>query len=137
MLLEDGSVRAFGSGEYGQLGYGSTDNVGDTQLSLPSDMGGVPLGGRAVAVSAGWHHSLVLLEDGSVRAFGYGNYGRLGYGSTSTVGDTQSSLPSEKGGVPLGGRAVAVSAGKYHSLVLREEGSVRVFGRGLYGFLLY
>ncbi|KAA0147273.1 hypothetical protein FNF31_07627 [Cafeteria roenbergensis] len=137
VLLEDGSVRAFGRGGYGQLGYGSTDNVGDTQATLPSVKGGVPLGGRAVAVSAGGYHSLVLLEDGSVRAFGRGEYGQLGYGSTDNVGDTQATLPSDMGGVPLGGRAVAVSAGRYHSLVLLEDGSVRAFGKGDYGQLGY
>ncbi|KAA0162594.1 hypothetical protein FNF27_08047 [Cafeteria roenbergensis] len=137
VLLEDGSVRAFGLTNYGQLGYGSTDNVGGTQSSLPSDKGGVPLGGRAVAVSAGEYHSLVLLEDGSVRAFGRGDDGRLGYGSTSNVGDTQSTLPSEKGSVPLGGQAVAVSACGSHSLVLLEDGSVRAFGRGDDGRLGY
>ncbi|KAA0172615.1 hypothetical protein FNF27_05842 [Cafeteria roenbergensis] len=137
VLLEDGSVRAFGSGGFGQLGYGSTNNTGDTQATLPSVKGGVPLGGRAVAVSAGGYHSLVLLEDGSVRAFGRGGFGQLGYGSTNNTGDTQATLPSVMGGVPLGGRAVAVSAGGYHSLVLLEDGSVRAFGRGQYGQLGY
>ncbi|KAA0154877.1 hypothetical protein FNF29_02018 [Cafeteria roenbergensis] len=137
VLLEDGSVRAFGQGAYGQLGYGSTGNVGDTLATLPSVKGGVPLGGRAVAVSAGWSHSLVLLEDGSVRAFGQGAYGQLGYGSTGNVSDTLATLPSVKGGVPLGGRAVAVSAGRYHSLVLLEDGSVRAFGYGGSGQLGY
>ncbi|KAA0162688.1 hypothetical protein FNF28_04631 [Cafeteria roenbergensis] len=137
VLLEDGSVRAFGYGGSGQLGYGSTDDVGRTLATLPSEMGGVPLGGRAVAVSAGGSHSLVLLEDGSVRAFGFGGYGQLGYGSTDDVGRTLASLPSEMGGVPLGGRAVAVSAGRYHSLVLLEDGSVRAFGSEGYGRLGY
>ncbi|CAE7934432.1 unnamed protein product, partial [Symbiodinium sp. KB8] len=33
---------------------------------------------HSMAVSAGWSHSLVLLEDGSVRAFGLGLFGQLG-----------------------------------------------------------
>ncbi|KAA0150992.1 hypothetical protein FNF29_04882 [Cafeteria roenbergensis] len=135
VLLADGTMRAFGFGTYGQLGYGSTENVGDKESSLPSLQGPVPLGGNAIAVSAGDYHSLVLLEGGSVKAFGNGNNGRLGYGSIEHVGDQASSVPSMQGGVSLGGTAADISAGGVHSLVLLVDRSVIAFGFGGFGQL--
>ncbi|KAA0147712.1 hypothetical protein FNF29_07166 [Cafeteria roenbergensis] len=137
VLLGNGSVLAFGSGANGRLGYGDTANVGDTPQTVPSEQGPVPLGGKAVAVAGGTMHSLVLLEDGTARTFGYGGFGRLGYGDGTDVGDTPQTVPSEQGPVPLGGKAVAVAGGTMHSLVLLEDGTARTFGYGGFGRLGY
>ncbi|CAE7764835.1 HERC1, partial [Symbiodinium sp. KB8] len=137
VVLSDGTLRAFGINAFGQLGYGTTSDVGDKQATLPIDQGAVPLGGLAVAVAAGYHHSVVLLVDGSVRAFGFGLIGRLGYGSAANVGDTPDTLPSVQGGVHLGGEAVAVAAGYAHTLVATASGKAFAFGGGAYGMLGY
>ncbi|KAA0145919.1 hypothetical protein FNF31_07910 [Cafeteria roenbergensis] len=137
VLLDDGSVLAFGAGGQGRLGYGDTSNVGDTPQTVPSAQGAVSLGGKAVAVAAGEAHSLVLLEDGTARAFGYGGFGRLGYGDTSNVGDTPQTVPSEQGAVLLGGKAVAVAGGRMHTVVMLEDGTARAFGHGGDGKLGY
>ncbi|KAA0173439.1 hypothetical protein FNF27_05079 [Cafeteria roenbergensis] len=137
VLLADGTMRAFGSGTYGQLGYGFNTNVGNSESSLPSLQGPVPLGGNAIAVSAGAQHSLVLLEGGSVKAFGNGNNGRLGYGTTTNVGDTHITLPSSQGNVQLDSTAAGVAAGGRHSLVLLADGYVMSFGAAGFGQLGY
>ncbi|KAA0162697.1 hypothetical protein FNF27_08036 [Cafeteria roenbergensis] len=130
VLLDDGSVLAFGKGGNGRLGYGDTSDVGHTLGTLPSKQGAVSLGGNATAVAAGGEHSLVLLDDGSLLAFGKGGNGRLGYGDTSDVGHTLGTLPSKQGAVSLGGNATAVAAGGEHSLVLLDDGSLLAFGKG-------
>ncbi|KAA0158461.1 hypothetical protein FNF31_05402 [Cafeteria roenbergensis] len=137
VLLANGTVRAFGLGESGQLGYGSTSKVGDKASTLPSDQGPVPLGGTAAAVAAGDAFSLVLLTNGSILAFGDGARGNLGYGSIDDVGYDEATLPSDKGPVPLGGTAVALSAGGSHSLVVLDDGTVRSFGIALSGRNLF
>ncbi|KAA0156172.1 hypothetical protein FNF31_05942 [Cafeteria roenbergensis] len=137
VLLDNGNVLAFGDGASGRLGYGDALTVGDTSQTLPSMQGPVSLGGNAVAVAAGEEHSVVLLEDGTIRAFGNGGSGRLGYGDTSNVGDTSGTVPSEQGAVSLGGNALAVAAGKEHSLVILEDGTVLAFGNGIHGRLGY
>ncbi|MDQ6805876.1 MAG: hypothetical protein M3065_13125, partial [Actinomycetota bacterium] len=83
-VLAAGAVRCWGFGASGQLGYGNANSVGDDET--PGSVGPVNLGvGRtAKAIAAGDSHTCALLDDGTVRCWGFGGDGRLGYGNTST-----------------------------------------------------
>ncbi len=133
-VLDDGSVRCWGYGAEGQLGYGNTNTIGDDEA--PGSAGPVHLGpGRtAKAISAGDYHTCAVLDDGSVRCWGYGGDGRLGYGNTSNVTD-----PAAVGPVDLGpGRtAKAIAAGTAHTCALLDNGSVRCWGYNYDGNLGY
>jgi alpha-tubulin suppressor-like RCC1 family protein len=135
-LLNGGDVRCWGLGEVGQLGYGSTVTIGDTAGETPGSVGPVNLGpGRtATAITAGGGHTCAILDDGSVRCWGYNTNGELGYGNTSAVLD-----PSAVGPVNLGaGRtAKAISAGDSHTCAVLDDGSVRCWGLGDVGQLGY
>lgn len=125
-LLDDGTVRCWGFGESGQLGYGNTNNIGDTEL--PSTVGPVSLGGRVIAVDAGYDYTCALLAAGTVRCFGDNPRGQLGYGNMNDIGDNE--LPSSAGPVNLGGKkAVAIATGWEHACVLLGDGSVKCWGR--------
>ncbi len=91
----------WGYGGDGRLGYGNTSNVGDKQT--PGSVGPVDLGPghTAVAISAGGRHTCAILDDGSVRCWGLGAYGQIGYCSASNVGDSSSSTPATAGPVNL------------------------------------
>ena len=136
-LLDGGSVRCWGFGGDGRLGYANTTSIGDT--TTPASAGPVSLGaGRtAVAVGAGGDHSCALLDDGSVRCWGYGFDGRLGYGATDRVGDDET--PGSVAPVDLGaGRtATALSVGVDHNCAILDNGSVRCWGFGGSGQLGY
>ncbi len=136
-LLDDSSVRCWGFGASGQLGYGNTSNVGDSET--PDAAGPVKLGRgrRAKAISAGAAHTCALLDDGNVRCWGYGGNGRLGYGNTNTIGDAET--PDAAGPVDLGlGRtALAISAGSAHTCALLDDRHVRCWGAGGSGRLGY
>ena len=82
-------VRCWGYGGDGQLGYGITESIGDDET--PASIGPVDVGpGRTVkAISAGGVHTCGLLDDGSVRCWGFGGDGRLGYGNTNSIGASQ------------------------------------------------
>lgn len=89
-------VRCWGEGLWGALGYSSRFNIGDNEL--PSSVGAVSVGGTPVSVSAGFDHTCATVSAGGeyrVRCWGYGGDGRLGYGATATIGDTEvpSSVP--------------------------------------------
>jgi alpha-tubulin suppressor-like RCC1 family protein len=135
-ILDNDSVLCWGNGAQGQLGYGDTSNLGDT--SRPGFHAPVDLGGRtARAISAGTAHTCAILDNGSVLCWGNGADGRLGYGNTNNVGDTQT--PASVGPVDLGpGRtALAISAGGTHTCAMLDNGSVRCWGYGANGQLGY
>lgn len=136
-LMTSGSVRCWGDGADGRLGYGqglnqfgNVENLGDNET--PSSVGDVPLGGTAQAISAGAEHTCALMSTGSVRCWGKGTYGRLGYGNTASIGDNEN--PASVGDVPLGGAAVAIAAGGYLTCALMSTGLVRCWGRQHLGY---
>jgi uncharacterized repeat protein (TIGR01451 family) len=123
-VLEDGSVRCWGFGDGGRLGYGNTDNVGDDEH--PSAVDTVQLGVAATQVGVGELHSCALLAGGSVRCWGDGAQGRLGTGNENDIGDTEH--PSSVTPVNLGGSATAIAVGHGHTCALMSSGTVRCWG---------
>ncbi len=103
-------------------------------FALAERYGAAPAGPVPVAVSdravaamqpgsfaAGWHHALVVLQDGTVWAWGRNDRGQLGDGS-----DDDRPTPAQVMGL-MGVRSVA--AGTSHSLALLEDGTVWAWGR--------
>jgi len=144
-VLSGGSLRCWGSGGGGQLGYGNTNAVGTGAGPTPTiaSAGAVPVGaGRTVrAVTAGDGHTCAILDDGSVRCWGSGSSGRLGYGTTNNVGDGSGPTPTieSAGPVPLGAghTARAITAGGAHTCAILDDGSVRCWGANTSGQLGY
>ncbi len=136
-ILVSGAVRCWGSGSSGELGYGNTDSIGDTET--PNTVGPVSLGAgrKATAIASGLAHTCAILDNGRVRCWGFGGDGRLGYGTADSIGDTE--LPSTVGPVDLGpGRtAVAIAAGDNHTCAILDNGTVRCWGNGALGRLGY
>uniref|UniRef100_A0A8C2APB2 E3 ubiquitin-protein ligase MYCBP2 n=1 Tax=Cyprinus carpio TaxID=7962 RepID=A0A8C2APB2_CYPCA len=76
---------------------------------------------RAVQVSCGFHHSVVLMENGDVYTFGYGQHGQLGHGDVNSRGS-----PTLVQALP--GPSTQVTAGSNHTAVLLVDGQVFTFG---------
>src|SRR3989344_3714964 len=107
----DGSQRlsAVGGNGYGQLGDGSLIDRG-AFVSI--------LGGAKVRIaSAGGEHSLAVMADGSVMAWGSNSTGQLGNGTY-----TPSFLPVTVS-IPISSVAEGI-AGRAHSLALMLDGTV-------------
>ena len=89
-----------------------------------ADAAAAPAGaGRALAgkIDSGPEHTCAILEDGGVRCWGRGDYGRLGYGSMNNVGDDE--LPGSLGAVYLGpGRTAGIAAeASTHRFAIAQE----------------
>jgi alpha-tubulin suppressor-like RCC1 family protein len=132
-LLEDGTVRAVGKNQYGQLG----DTTTTTDRNIPVPVLGpnnAPLT-NIVAVSAGGEHSLFLAADSTVWAVGDNYYGQLGDPATNNQQVRRVvKVKGPDGTNPLRG-VIAIAAGSWHSLFLTKDGRVWATGRNNAGQL--
>jgi alpha-tubulin suppressor-like RCC1 family protein len=126
VLLAGGGVRCWGEGTYGQLGQASTNDIGDNEL--PSSVSPVSLGNTPIVdiVSSG-RHSCVLYDNGTVRCWGYNEFGQLGHGNTNNIGDNE--LPSSVGTVSVGGDVDELWVGHFNTCV-RIGSDVKCWGAG-------
>ena len=140
-LLYDGSVRCWGSGGNGQLGYGDTQNRGDGGGEMGKHLPSVDLGtGRSAKfIAAGGYHTCAILDDDSVKCWGQGSDGQLGYGDTRSRGDDGGEMGDNLPSVDLGsGRSAKfIAAGDSHTCAILDDGSVKCWGQGSDGRLGY
>ena len=115
-LTEGGDLWAWGYNNQGRLGLGDTTNEG-----LPQRM---DLDAKIVAVATNClaNHTLILLEDGTIRGFGDNGYGQLGTGEKA-----DSTVPVQTVGIE--GNVTAIAVGTSHSLALTNAGEVYAWGR--------
>jgi alpha-tubulin suppressor-like RCC1 family protein len=122
-LLKTGAVMAWGANGQGQLGNGTTTGS-DVPVAVSGLTGAtaVSSSGSAAAptVPAHGEHSLALLSNGTVMAWGDNDSGQLGNGTT-----TNSDLPVAVSGLT---GVTAVAAGGEHSLALLSNGTVMAWG---------
>ena len=78
-------------------------------------------------VSADDYRTVALKADGTVMAWGYNDYGRLGDGTTTTR-HSPTAVPGLTG-------VVAVTAGLYHTVALKADGTLMAWGGNFYGQL--
>jgi hypothetical protein len=121
-LLSNGTVMAWGDDTFGQLGNGVASANGDSEA--PAAVGGLS---GVTAVAAGEEHSLALLSNGTVLAWGDNAEGQLGDGST-----TSSAVPVAVTGLT---GVEAIAAGSLFSLALLSNGTVMSWGSNIEGQL--
>lgn len=120
-LKSDGTVWAWGSNSFGQVGDGTT-NMRTTPVAVGTSFGGV------VSISAGGDHTLAVKGDGSLWGWGQNWYGQAG------APQVQSTVLSPAQVAGIAG-AVVASAGSLQSAVIVDDGSITAFGNGEYGVL--
>lgn len=103
-VLDDATIKCWGSGASGRLGTGDTVSRGDQPGELGDSLSAIALGtGRtARAVVASVAHTCVVLDTFALKCFGLGTAGRLGSGGTSTLGDAAAEMGDNLLAVNLG-----------------------------------
>jgi alpha-tubulin suppressor-like RCC1 family protein len=126
-LKNDGTVWAWGYNTNGQLGDGTTSS---RNYAAQVTLEGYSEFTNVKEVAAGDNHNIVLKNDGTVWAWGNNQYGQLGDG-TSTTKKFPVQVKSDSSSYLTGVSAVA--GGTSHTIVLREDGTVNVWGYNYYG----
>ena len=124
-ILDNYDLRCWGYNYQGSLGIGTTTSVFKNS-SQPVFVG---TGRTVVDVSAGGYHTCAVLDDGSLKCWGYNYYGQLGIGNTNHQGSPQS--------VNLGNgvSAASVSSGQRSTCVVLTDGAMKCWGENSRGQL--
>lgn len=118
--VEGPAVVGWGGNFAGQLGGGFVNSYLTSPVSVPALTG-------VTSVTAGYHFSLTLMNDGTVHGWGGNSYGQLGDGLRF---DSFTPIPV----VGLSG-VTAVAAGGAHAIALLSSGTVATWGGSAWGQL--
>ncbi|RZK63280.1 MAG: T9SS type A sorting domain-containing protein [Hymenobacter sp.] len=119
-LRQDNSYWAWGYHSYGQLGTGPSPQLVPYQVLTPATWR---------SLSAGAYYNLAIRPDGTLWAWGDNAFGQLGLGTANTA--TQR-LPAQVGTATTWR---SVSAGYYHSVAVRQDGTLWAWGDNTFGEL--
>jgi len=127
-LLSDGEVMAWGADQFGELGNRTVLARGPQEerfSEAPVVVEGVS---NASAIAAGGRHSLALLSNGTVVAWGADGDGQLGDGSIESSSEAPVSVSGLAG-------VTQIAAGGNHSMALLDGGTVTTWGENRRGEL--
>jgi alpha-tubulin suppressor-like RCC1 family protein len=118
-LLDDFSMKCWGSNSDGQLGY--NDKVQRTApAAAPIDFGANT---TVRSLTAGNYHNCAILSDSSVRCWGRNSEGQLGLGDTSAR-----MAPATAVDLGAGLNPRQITAGLSHSCAVFDEGTFQCWG---------
>ena len=129
-ILDNNSVKCWGWNSKGQLGLGDTADRGDAANEMGDNLTAVALGNGRTAkhVTAGAWHTRALLDDDSVKCWGYNGFqGRLGLGDTAHRGDHANEMGDNLTAVDLGTNRTAkqITAANSYTCALLDDDSVK------------
>jgi cysteine-rich repeat protein len=133
--LDDGSVKCWGVNSVGELGIGDADDRGDDPGEMGDALPAANLGSgrQAIRVGTDGAHSCALLDDASVKCWGYGSL--LGLGNLQNLGDEAGEMGDALPALDFGtGRAVKqLFPGA--TCVLLDDASTKCWGQNEFGGL--
>jgi alpha-tubulin suppressor-like RCC1 family protein len=116
-ILDDDTLKCWGQNTF--LGYGSSSGYTDAPKTTAVNLGS---GRTAKSVSLQWQHTCAILDDDTVKCWGYGSNSQLGYGGTTAYLSPPSST------VNLGMGVTSISVGHYTSCAILTNGGVKCWG---------
>jgi alpha-tubulin suppressor-like RCC1 family protein len=120
-LKSDGTVWAWGYNFEGQLGNGN-----NADSSIPVQVTGLT---DIKSISAGWFHSMAIKSDNTLWTWGMNSYGELGLNS---VDNNPHPNPAQVDALTDVNK---ICGGSYHSLAIKPDGSMWVWGNNSQGQL--
>ena len=139
VLSTNHSIKCFGDGQYGQLGYGNTDNIGDEQNEMGDDLSVINLGIDFIpnSVECGGYHSCALSVDHQIKCWGSNFAAQLGQGDTINRGDNIGEMGDNLTSIDLGTNfnPSSIRCGGLHVCALSTDHDTKCWGRNTDGEL--
>ena len=133
-LLDNGSVKCWGSNYSGQLGLGDTLDRGNLPGQMGDALPAVNLGtGRtAVRITAALAHACAILDNGALKCWGQNAFAQLGQGDYTNRGTMAGQMGDMLLPISLGmGRtAVGVAVSSDNTCAILDNLTVKCFGLG-------
>ena len=138
-VTTSGQVKCVGENGAGQLGRGNATNFGLTSSEIGVNLSAIDLGAEdsAVEVAVSDYFSCALLISSEVKCWGKNNYGQLGIGSTTTIGDNSGEMGSNLTSVPFSSsiKVESLGAGGTDTCATLTNGTVKCWGQNSSGQL--
>jgi YD repeat-containing protein len=146
-LRSDGTVWTWGWGEFGLLGNGHGLSMMDPSTAGDSNIpfqvlgpGGIGHFNSIVAIAGGERHNVALDSNGEVWTWGWNYFGQLGSGISCPgdfntaiyATDCESTTPVK---IPGFANVKAIASRGYHTLALKNDGTVWAWGYNAHGRL--
>ena len=123
VVMDDGNVKCWGKNEVHGLGSTTTDyGMGGDVLI------GTSLPVKQIALSYGESNAVVLLSDGTIKAWGINAYGQLGYGDTVQRGHTPDTVGSNLPSIWVGAPVVSLQGFMDGFCAMPAEGPLKCWG---------
>eukprot|EP01083_Nonionella_stella_P173427 598183_1 len=139
-LSSSNTMKCFGWNNYGQLGYGDTNNRGDGAGEMGDKLPEIDLGTSFYPeqIALGNFHTCAV-HNCAVKCFGRGDFGSLGYGDTNDKGYQANEMGDNLAEVDLGSNIciTQIVAGTAHNCVISSANKVKCFGYNHAGELGY
>ena len=116
----DGNLYAWGAGGDGELGNGTTSSTQSTPVPVTLHAGVTP-----TAIAAGQDTGYAIGTDGNLYAWGYGGYGELGNGTTTSIQSTPVTVS-----LPAGVTPTAIAAGVDTAYAIGSDDNLYAWGAG-------
>lgn len=130
-VYREGGVKCWGQNNFGQLGYGNVENLGDDETVDSLDF--LDIDERVVDLSAGLFHNCAVLESGKILCWGANDRGQLGLGHKDSIGDDETLTNAVK--LDFGEKAQRIYSGTKYNCALMESQNIICWGENSSGQL--
>ncbi|MGE3975556.1 MAG: RCC1 domain-containing protein [Bdellovibrionales bacterium] len=139
VIFEDQRIKCWGYNDYGQLGIGSLNNIGDAANEMGDALPYTNLGmnEKVIKVRIGYEHSCALLSSQRIKCWGRNQFGQLGLGDMVNRGSRITEMGDALPYVDLGAGALAkdVVVGYNTTCAVLTDDRVKCWGANQYGQL--
>jgi alpha-tubulin suppressor-like RCC1 family protein len=130
-ILDNNTIKCWGSGDNGRRGTGNTSNYGGASLDTPDGLQVINIGTDIPKkIVVGTRHTCLVNTLNQLKCWGANEYGQLGYGDTLMRGHTAGTIPISLPYIDLGTAKTikSITLGDYHTCALLNDDKLKCWG---------